>query len=92
VTKYTRLRKLCAVVFGLSVVGWVLFGLARADGFFSSTSPIAPSTESHSVWQLLLLLIAILVPVIAALGWVIAEILHLQTAKGVRQEFEWKIE
>ena len=90
--KYTRVRRLCAVVFCLSVIGWVLFGLVRPDGFFSSTSPIVPSTETHSTWQLLLLLIAILVPVIAALGWVIAEIMHLQTVKGVRQEFEWKIE
>jgi VIT1/CCC1 family predicted Fe2+/Mn2+ transporter len=75
------------------VVGWVLFALLiRPDNLFGSISPIAPSTETHSTWQLLLLLIAILVPVIAALGWVIAEILHLQTAKGVRQEFEWRID
>jgi hypothetical protein len=91
--KYTKVRKLCAVVFGLSVVGWVLFGiLARPDELFGSISPMAPATETHSTWQLLLLLIAILVPVVAALGWVIAELLHLQTAKGVHQEFEWKID
>lgn len=90
--KYTKVRKLCAVVFCLSVFGWILFGLFRPDDLFSSTSPDAPSTETHSVWQLLLILIAILVPVFAALGWVSTGILHLQTARGVRQEFDWKID
>jgi hypothetical protein len=92
VIKYTRVRRLCAVVFCLSVIGWILFGLGRVDGLFDSTSSDAPAAESHSAWQLLLILVAILVPVIAALGWVGTEILHLQSAKGVRQEFDWRIE
>ena len=94
---YKKTRTALAIVIGLSVAGWVLFGLFfLPEDFVGPEPPIAPSAEPFGFCPFFLLIAALLVPIVSAVGWVtttmFASLLSIREDKRGQKEHGWEKE
>lgn len=76
---YEKARVFCTIVFGVSVIGWAVFGLFfLPEDFLGSGPPLAPSTGPNNLWHFLLFFVALLTPVMSALGGLTTTILIMR--------------
>jgi hypothetical protein len=90
---YKKTRTALAIVIGLSAVGWVLFGLFfLPEGFVGPEPPIALSAEPFGFCPFFLLIVALLVPIVSGVGWVMTTMLSIREDKRGQQEQDWEKE
>ena len=94
---YKKARTALAIAIGLSAVGWVLFGLFfLQEDFVGPEPPIVPANEPFGFCPFFLLIAALLVPIVSAVGWVtttmFASLLSIREDKRGQKEYGWEKE
>ena len=79
-----KICKLCMIVFGCSILGWVVFGLFLPPSAVYEVDELSYllSEDPRDPWQFLLFIVGALVPIFAGLGWFIASLSELWEFQG----------
>lgn len=88
-----KARTVFAVVFGISVAGWAVFGLFfLPDDSSGLEPPSAAAADPNSLWHFPLFLIGILAPVVSALGLLATSLCSIRDAYQDNEILDWEIE
>jgi hypothetical protein len=80
---YTTGRNLFRALFIVSVLGLIVYGVFfLPEGFWGTEPPIEPTMVKFGFCPVLLVLGAVLLPILSAVGWVATALLKKQQERG----------